>query len=432
MYRVAVISLGDLGRIPRMQYHAYSLSKLDDVQEVSLIGYTGENCMQLVQNQDKIKIIRFSVEDKIPSFISKIPFIRTIAKGIMIVVQMLLILFSLNLSTLNAIIIQNPPCTPAAVAAIFLSCFYRIKIVIDWHNLGFKMFEEKLGTRHIFVKVSKVLEFLIAHASTGHICVAQTMKVWLQDNMFIHPQVVYDRPAHIFNRDGTDLQSKHELFIKLGLTDSNLFPRVNIPIRSYHGKSSVSTVSTEILSSSSSSSSGQSVVVSRGGDSAHVLVTSTSWTPDEDFPSLLEAMIQLDEKLRAWNESAIQKYAVSSSSSSSSSSFKTGHNAIGSGGGGGGGGANGYQRVLLLITGKGPLKEAFMARVQQLEANGTFTYVAIRSLWLEPHGEYIYLIVLYMYYSCLSPVNNSTLFTNKSLTVICMCLYRVSTASWCM
>jgi len=411
MYRVAVISLGDLGRSPRMQYHAYSLSKLDNVQEVSLIGYTGESCMELVEHQDKIKIIRFSVEDKIPRFISKIPFVQTVAKGIMIVIQMILILFSLHLSTLNAIIIQNPPCTPAAVAAIFLSCFYRIKIVIDWHNLGFKMFEEKLGNRHIFVKLSKILEFLIAHASSGHICVSQTMKEWLQDNIYIHPQVVYDRPAHIFNREGTDLQTKHELFLKLGLTDSILFPRMNnhnnnIPLRSVHGiKESISTISTETFPNSSGSGSGsRSVVRSRDDSSAHVLVTSTSWTPDEDFPSLLEAMMQLDERLQVWNSGA-QK---SSSFLSSSSSLKTGgqnSSSDSSSGAVGSGVIHGYQRALLLITGKGPLKEEFMARVQQLEKDGAFTCVAIRSLWLEPHGtvylQLSYILSLYAYFTCI-------------------------------
>ena len=36
--RVAVIVLGDVGRSPRMQYHAYSLANLDEVKEVILIG----------------------------------------------------------------------------------------------------------------------------------------------------------------------------------------------------------------------------------------------------------------------------------------------------------------------------------------------------------------------------------------------------------
>lgn len=373
MYRVAVISLGDLGRSPRMQYHAHSLAKLDDVKEVSLIGYEGEECMTLVQNQEKIEVIRFAVEDKIPKFITQIPFIRTIAKGIMITVQIFLILFSLNLSTLNAIIIQNPPCTPAAVAAILLSCFYRIKIVIDWHNLGFKMFAEKLGDRHIFVKLSKVLEFIIAHASVGHICVSHTMKEWLQDNMYIHPQVVYDRPAHIFNRNGTDLRSKHELFTKLGLTDANLFPRMSIPTRST-GKGVAHTVATEALGSANA--------VGLRENSAHVLVTSTSWTPDEDFTTLLDSMLLLDKQLQTWNQD-VQK-------APSSSSIKAAH---------GGGKGHGSQRALLLITGKGPLKESFMARVQQLETDGALVCVAIRSLWLEPHGMFTLLIPLTLYTS---------------------------------
>ena len=42
--RVAVLVLGDVGRSPRMQYHALSLAAHDDVQVV-LVGYTGERCV---------------------------------------------------------------------------------------------------------------------------------------------------------------------------------------------------------------------------------------------------------------------------------------------------------------------------------------------------------------------------------------------------
>ena len=42
MAHVAVVVLGDVGRSPRMQYHALSLAYLKDVKKVTLFGFVGE------------------------------------------------------------------------------------------------------------------------------------------------------------------------------------------------------------------------------------------------------------------------------------------------------------------------------------------------------------------------------------------------------
>jgi hypothetical protein len=57
---VAVIVLGDTGRSPRMQYHALSFSNLSPllVREVTLIGYAGEKCNDLIQNKKNIRDLR--------------------------------------------------------------------------------------------------------------------------------------------------------------------------------------------------------------------------------------------------------------------------------------------------------------------------------------------------------------------------------------
>jgi hypothetical protein len=56
---VAVIVLGDTGRSPRMQYHALSFSSLNPlIGEVTLIGYAGERCNDLIQSQPNIRDLR--------------------------------------------------------------------------------------------------------------------------------------------------------------------------------------------------------------------------------------------------------------------------------------------------------------------------------------------------------------------------------------
>jgi hypothetical protein len=76
MRHVAVLVLGDVGRSPRMQYHCMSLASMPDTQvrrflgslcrrfgemlplvclQVSLIGFQGEACAPVVENNPNIK-----------------------------------------------------------------------------------------------------------------------------------------------------------------------------------------------------------------------------------------------------------------------------------------------------------------------------------------------------------------------------------------
>ena len=57
---VLVAVLGDVGRSPRMQYHAYSFAQCDFIGNVTLLGYTGEKCMPLVEDNENIVQLRFN------------------------------------------------------------------------------------------------------------------------------------------------------------------------------------------------------------------------------------------------------------------------------------------------------------------------------------------------------------------------------------
>ena len=49
-----VLVLGDVGRSPRMQYHALSLARSQGCRKVFLVGYRGERCVPAVEAEDKI------------------------------------------------------------------------------------------------------------------------------------------------------------------------------------------------------------------------------------------------------------------------------------------------------------------------------------------------------------------------------------------
>lgn len=53
---VVVLVLGDVGRSPRMQYHALSLAEHDAGTEVALVGYRGERCIPAVEAHPRITL----------------------------------------------------------------------------------------------------------------------------------------------------------------------------------------------------------------------------------------------------------------------------------------------------------------------------------------------------------------------------------------
>src|SRR2546428_13919480 len=56
--RAAVVVVGDLGRSPRMQYHAQALAANDAT--VDLIGYEGAALPRLITNQPRITVHRLA------------------------------------------------------------------------------------------------------------------------------------------------------------------------------------------------------------------------------------------------------------------------------------------------------------------------------------------------------------------------------------
>jgi beta-1,4-mannosyltransferase len=135
-------------------------------------------------------------------------------------------------------LIQNPPCTPAILAATAVSIFSKSIICIDWHNLGYTLYLDRYNESHKLVRLARFLEKYTGMLSHKNICVSNTMKLWLKKNFDIEASVLYDRPPKsVFKRSSAikpetplDLQNaisnielRHNLFSKLKLTFSNVF-----------------------------------------------------------------------------------------------------------------------------------------------------------------------------------------------------------------
>lgn len=93
-----VLVLGDVGRSPRMQYHALSLARADPALRVSLAGYAGEACTPELYEQENLQFLTFA-----PRATRPLP--------VKVVVQFLQLLWLLLVSAgrVDLVLLQNPP-----------------------------------------------------------------------------------------------------------------------------------------------------------------------------------------------------------------------------------------------------------------------------------------------------------------------------------
>ncbi|KAJ8319455.1 hypothetical protein KUTeg_004546 [Tegillarca granosa] len=266
---VCVVVLGDIGRSPRMQYHSLSLAK--EQYNVDLIGYGGSKCHRDVTYNPKIHIRQIAEP---PVFVNYMP--RLLAYILKVIWQTVTLGMTLLLiPKCGYVLIQNPPCIPT-IAIAWFSCLLRgSKLIIDWHNYGYTILGLTLGQQNKLVRFSKWYEGFFGKFSSANICVTKAMKEDLKSNWNINAVTMYDRPPEIFKE--ADIQQKHKLFLEL----SKEYP---VFLQSNEVQSTTFTVKT-----------GDNEVKLKT-DRPLLLVSSTSWTEDEDFGILLTALEGYEEK----------------------------------------------------------------------------------------------------------------------------------------
>ena len=113
---VAVLVLGDVGRSPRMQYHALSLASLG--RRVLLIGYRGERCVPAIEAQpERIRQVRLRA-DLIPRLPRALYVVYAPLKAVLQVLQLLWVLL-VRAPRADVLLVQTPPAIPS-LAAVWL------------------------------------------------------------------------------------------------------------------------------------------------------------------------------------------------------------------------------------------------------------------------------------------------------------------------
>jgi len=302
--KIAIIVLGDIGRSPRMQYHAMSFAQ---TKKVSIVCYEGERCVQVVRENQNITI--FAIQP-----ISGMLWLRKALFPLYAVVKVVLLLFRLLLTLLfkipkpDIMLMQNPPSIPT-MAIVWLVCKIRgAHMVIDWHNLGYTVLGYSLGTQHPLVKLSKVYEQFFARLGSGHLCVTKTMAEWLKVKFKITAVVLHDKPPRFFQPTSKDERQ-------------DLFQRLIQKIKHQQCKGS------QLI---------EKCLTEPAETQPFLLVSSTSWSEDEDFSLLLGALLKMDGTLP--------------------------------------------RDVVVCVTGKGTQKAGYEAQIAKMQLK----QIEIHTLWLDP------------------------------------------------
>src|SRR5262245_53987175 len=148
--RTAVVVLGDLGRSPRMQYHA--LASAVNEGDVDLVGLEGTPVHAALTAESRVRTHR--LPDR--AFRSRVSGGRrrfvwmSVARAALQAARLWSRLMRLPKPTV--ILVQTPPAVPTLAVAWMAARLRGARFVIDWHNLSHAILAVPLGDHHRAVR----------------------------------------------------------------------------------------------------------------------------------------------------------------------------------------------------------------------------------------------------------------------------------------
>ncbi|KAL2133382.1 hypothetical protein VTI74DRAFT_2470 [Chaetomium olivicolor] len=294
-----------------MTYHALSIAKHGG--KVNLVGYTETSPHPDVATNPNITVTPLPGPPRRPLFI---PFILFGPLKVLYQLYHLTVLLAHRLPPAQWILVQNPPSIPTLAIAGLICRLRNAKLIIDWHNYGWTILSGTRGRNHPLVALSKLYECYFGRLGHLHLTVTHAMVRQLRSPPYSISQpmlALHDRPAAIF-QPITSPSTRAEIL-------SRVLPAEHKPLLP------------SILSGTT-----------------RLIVSSTSWTPDEDFSLLLDALVQ---------------YATAATTTSPPNPTP----------------------LLAIITGKGPQKEHYLSRIRSLTQAGKLPNVRIATAFL-PFADY--------------------------------------------
>jgi len=298
--RAVVVALGDLGRSARMRYHAQSLAAHG--VDVDLVGFEGTPLPRETANDPRITVHRLSAS-----------MLRhgapTLGYAPIALVDAVRISFRLwrtlaKLKRPDLVLVQDPPAFPTLMVTGAALQRAGVRFVIDWHNLGYTLLALRLGQWHPAVRLARWFERRGARRADASLCVSRGLADFLERRFGVREaRVLYDRPASVFTPlDRVERERyRQALFARLGVRAAGI----------------------------------------------GFIVCPTSWTEDEDFDVVIDAVVRLEDRIRGWEAAAPGRR---------------------------------FPDLVILVTGDGARRAQFERRFAGLPARR----VQLRARWLEP------------------------------------------------
>lgn len=319
---IVIIVLGDLGHSPRMLNHVSSFLKLG--YRVKLCGYLESDIeFNLFNGKDEDGneyINNLSINEiKVIKNNFKLPYILFgILKIFIQIFELIKLLLGLINEETRYILIQNPPSIPLLLIICLLKSikYPFLNLIIDWHNLNFTILNLRFkNENHFIIKFLKNYEkFLSYKFSDLNLTVSSKLKEFLINEFKINKDkivIVYDKPIkQIFKTLTIDDDKENGNLEKMNIINSH------------------------------------KEIFSNGFDIENdkILITSTSFTEDEDFNLLIKSLIEFEKYLQ-------------------DSKFNNNNN----------------KKIYMIITGKGPKRDYYMNLIK----NEKFEKIIIKNVWLK-------------------------------------------------
>uniref|UniRef100_A0A0E0AB02 Glycosyltransferase subfamily 4-like N-terminal domain-containing protein n=1 Tax=Oryza glumipatula TaxID=40148 RepID=A0A0E0AB02_9ORYZ len=211
----------------------------------------------------------------------------------------------------DVFIVQNPPSVPTLAAVKLASGLRGAKSIVDWHNFGYTLLGLSHGRSHIIVKIYFWFEKHFGRIADGAFCVTKAMKHELDQKWGI--KLGNSICSAMGNDDCISVEKEVEdrnTTVFTGWIDGEIFLKPNRPA---------------------------------------LVVSSTSWTPDEDFSILLEAALMYDRRV-----SATLGEDDSMDEGKLWIDIKNGKQFV-------------YPRLLFIITGKGPDRKKYEEQIKSID-----------------------------------------------------------------
>ena len=204
----------------------------------------------------------------------------------------------------DLVLIQNPPPIPGMFITWMTLKRKNVRFVVDWHNLGFTMLQLRLGRWHPAARAARWVDRRDARRADASLCVSRGLAAFLENKFGVRKAtVLYDRPASVYVPiERADRERYRQAF----------FTRLGV----------------------------------RAGVIGFI-VCPTSWTEDEDFDVVIDAVLRLEDRIRGWEA---------------------------------GNSSRRFPELVILVTGDGARRAEFERRFAGLPARR----VHLRTRWLEP------------------------------------------------